>query len=1786
MRIALRPVVAFVFGLSVASFGGCEACAPPAVVPDPDERRCVRTEALDEARACVADDDCACGAHCSFNSCAFDCRDNAGCDGADVCDDFGRCSPAGQGVPPVQAVSRANLFASSTAVGVSESDTPYFVRVFPRAGATGPLRMVARGGALLWCPGAEQPAAACDVEGIGAAGTTIGIGLPLVAALPVNGLVEAPTVDVSDESGRLTSVAAFQVASQAPVVLDGPSMSGLYTGSARRGAGGGLLSPIAVPGAETVAANLRHAVTATLSLNDALTGVLKIDDATGLVLPNGSVVVAVTAGTVRWPALTWLALADSQVEVITRAVDVTLVAPDGTFSLDVPLATAGLALDGTQSPSLGTLTFNFTRTEALPANFIPPAPTAAAVARLDVDRGLDALAPGAIYDALAVLADPDPLTVGEVLSGPWNRPRTCVAGADPTAILADRLAAIPASCEAARAETCAVGTGSFCPLPITSPNACTAGSADVVASGGTAGLRFGCDYTLTVPTQFCASLQPDVRQGRWSTCLEAEVGPAPTCTADDGISTTGPATTCSTGQCQDGVCTRFTLNQVVNFCLSRSCVPQNGAPPTEEIRIDRCDEARAATGCELVDVNVFEEATAADLRLDNGFDDLFQISDDPEAGFGLLLAFSKRTTRECVVPAYAPDRDCTIGALCTPTPRTTDPTTFGADADVVTGDPLCENDTLPGALTAFTTSLDQNAELPDLARCADALPALVELASRTATIPEAELNDDTGCFAAARLVAAVDMAARGPRSGRAPEPVSLGLAHRLVQEVVEVQALVARNALDVYRQRITFDGDDTPTDLDADLEKSQAAWGFVLDPRVSGVLLAMPGAVLRQPDPRPGVGIVPNPNASEGIAQGVSVSLLEALSDQLAAQDFALERAWLDGQANAIGARRATIAATLRTGSVVVALADALHVAAAADGVVPWEKGYQNARLNYALLVRRLLERAEAIDSGLNPLGIEDIDTPIFFPGDVEGDRARFTAVSSNLVGTGPGDLEALAAIAIREAQQALAIARLDWRENASGVADSQRRQDDLIRRYGELVTGYCGAPINDPDFDIGTYNVLDEPLDVETCFVEPACRPAGFQEVLTAADLGFGICMATRIGLAVGESDDPALAATLNALRTPFSKASIGTGAFPLSIVRLDEDLNRQTAVIRLTGSNTDVSIPLNALGQIGAPISPALLGAAAAQALVTIANDCRATQQRTIALRPKVSPASCSLADSCAFGDKCAAGACVTAVQDDFLDKVECYYDGAISEQAIAVRSAALEVEVARAELNEYTERFNIAGTSCTRLGEGATAQERLLADHNDTMNDLNIARTVAASVSSAAENARECAAAGVGLDATTPITLGATGTAVAAACAAAAVSAAADIAVEALDNVMAGAERKHAAAVLAAQNITDQKICLNDASLELVGAKAQTLRIKQAVQAQSAAIINLRGQKSYTAGLWADGNAALEKERRIAEAAALGRFVLSDAAELYIDRFRYAQRLTYLAVRAVEYEFQRQESQNRDDVIGAANPNELEAVLRNLAATVNNGTVDGSQPTGLLAVVSLREHVLQIPDLSRSRTGEQTLTSQQRFQLLLTSPQFAVVDDDGTYLGQQLPFSLAPLGALGLGNTAGIPIVAQSDCAERLWAVNAAVIGGTDLFDGESSSFTRIDLLQQNTFASQACDDSDGPLLVSTTRPAINLLADYANFAQRERNPLATATAQFARGGMQPYLNVSREEFEREDFSQGSTDQLAGRGLYGDYALFIPAAALSVDGGPGLKLDAVDDILLRFDYVAAAR
>ena len=103
----------------------------------------------------------------------------------------------------------------------------------------------------------------------------------------------------------------------------------------------------------------------------------------------------------------------------------------------------------------------------------------------------------------------------------------------------------------------------------------------------------------------------------------------------------------------------------------------------------------------------------------------------------------------------------------------------------------------------------------------------------------------------------------------------------------------------------------------------------------------------------------------------------------------------------------------------------------------------------------------------------------------------------------------------------------------------------------------------------------------------------------------------------------------------------------------------------------------------------------------------------------------------------------------------------------------------------------------------------------------------------------------------------------------------------------------------------------------------------------------------------------------------------------------------------------------------------------------------------------------------------------------------------------------------------------------------------------------------------------------------RPTRNLFRDLQSSESVESTlgPQTEASLE-TRARIEAYFNVQRAELESEDYAAGATSELAARGLDGEYALFIPAELISRMGSSGLNFEAVDDILLRLDYVSVAR
>jgi hypothetical protein len=92
------------------------------------------------------------------------------------------------------------------------------------------------------------------------------------------------------------------------------------------------------------------------------------------------------------------------------------------------------------------------------------------------------------------------------------------------------------------------------------------------------------------------------------------------------------------------------------------------------------------------------------------------------------------------------------------------------------------------------------------------------------------------------------------------------------------------------------------------------------------------------------------------------------------------------------------------------------------------------------------------------------------------------------------------------------------------------------------------------------------------------------------------------------------------------------------------------------------------------------------------------------------------------------------------------------------------------------------------------------------------------------------------------------------------------------------------------------------------------------------------------------------------------------------------------------------------------------------------------------------------------------------------------------------------------------------------------------------------------------------------VGVVHTAAQLLRPGANVDLSDANEFTAAL-------LYPWFNVRKTDFYKTGFRDGASEELAGRGLYGDYVLLFPKQVLE----DGFALDKVEDVLLRLDYLS---
>jgi len=284
--------------------------------------------------------------------------------------------------------------------------------------------------------------------------------------------------------------------------------------------------------------------------------------------------------------------------------------------------------------------------------------------------------------------------------------------------------------------------------------------------------------------------------------------------------------------------------------------------------------------------------------------------------------------------------------------------------------------------------------------------------------------------------------------------------------------------------------------------------------------------------------------------------------------------------------------------------------------------------------------------------------------------------------------------------------------------------------------------------------------------------------------------------------------------------------------------------------------------------------------------------------------------------------------------------------------------------------------------------------------------------------------------------------------------------------------------------------------------------------------------------------------------------------DAEARYQRLFKRAKVLVWIAAKGLEHEAQVNFAALKNSVKSATSATELEQLLHQIQKEHATRTINGARPEEKTIVLSVRDDILRLRD-----TAEDELASggspSSRFGELITSELSHIYDKEGVLIGKGLYLTLEPVGAL------------RYRCAERLWSVNATVQG--DMLGSESPEVP-VMLLKADTFKSQWCDGhvGDGIFQTAQLRPEVNLFMDGWESGEHQVEP----TKEYSWAYMNGWINVKRKDFYADSYRNGASDELAGRGLYGNYILVLPTHGV-LDSG--IDLSRVEDILLRFDYVS---
>jgi hypothetical protein len=1157
----------------------------------------------------------------------------------------------------------------------------------------------------------------------------------------------------------------------------------------------------------------------------------------------------------------------------------------------------------------------------------------------------------------------------------------------------------------------------------------------------------------------------------------------------------------------------------------------------------------------------------------------------PESQLGTPTSLTRYPVRLCpylpqMLPAQTPEQTA-MSLLCFDPEGWTD-TALGsshfADPLAVSGDLICASGATPhGADLVY--DVDRAAEagvLPTpagtmLASCMDELLEMPPDRWRNENPDAPEVGaayDETfrhrACFSPPHFFGAYRASASGVAAAK--------LRHRLLAQWLAVHGFLAKEAAQASAMASASDGAlalgdadqsavaDTPSVIDV-LGQMERGWNYLLDNDQSDFLFTTDVAALREPDYRPAA-------APDGEADvGVPVHILEtaALHLDLAARllddarlasydecrltghsELAVRAVEIAGQAVRYTTAAETLATIVFDRSTATSCSLDSHCgtggtcsterqciragAIVRAHTVAWQSRWDAARTQYAAARQRVAATAHDLLACRSPLATNERIVPLFF-GDPSGTSSQFFAASDYL-------LAGWAKPAVERATAAFEAARGAWTQKRASEVQEQlttqeadRRREGIAIEYGNQIKDMCGlTDVSAAAIIEGTGRLAS--FEPGSCFVDtnaPECQQFTMPEVaeqspplpppdqiVTNDTRLLDLCPDdswVRDGLGVAPEN-----MTVGQVRHVYCQVD----QLAYRLTNVDDNT---AAIAASFQSLFIVRNPANGRCHVGAPV----VGATGS------------VMYALYALMGGLNLLSPALLDAADVTCTDFFETTVNELRPDLTSHAECFR-GQMGEAFLKLAAAKKDVELAVMDLKDIEDDYDAATRRCIFLKEWTVGRETLLGDHAQYLGKMRQLRAAAQTIGTAISVGAGFwgVALNGGVADASPLAVGAL--------------------LGGFEDEVADAEAAHQLAMAKMQSDQELYTCMSEARAIRLRIDNKAAIVERAVIDSDHNAVVLGNHRRRVYRLLTEGRAALEREEGRTVPPIAFHYWLDERIDNFHEDFSWAKALTYMAIGAVEFEYQ-QSMAIRDEVMTATHPDQLDDAIRVLEQTQISRTINGRRPEENTIVRSVVREVLDLDDLRPEARGERRWTALQRFQNRLWSPEYAVYADDGQYLGQGIPFSFEPEDEL------------EHTCAERVWRVTATVQGDTL---SETQPSVPVMLMKSNTFASQWCDGKgDGsPLQVASVQPVSQL------FHPEDRGGDEAQAQPFISARMRPYFNVPRSSFYSDSYGEGASTELAGRGLYGDYVLLFPAAGLLDKGFP---LHKVEDVLLRFDYLS---